>query len=495
MNEIGYKLIVDKRVKRRIDIVTLLLKAKQPKPITYLSKMCHSTDKTVSSEIKTINELLPNEIKIISKEFEGVYLIADNPFLLSGFISDQLDGNPLYEIIESIFLSEEKTLEDFSIETFISESTIRSYLNTLKKVLKEYSLSLRIKPFINIVGNEADIRFFFFQYFRHAHDSASILAETEQLAAVHNTITQLTKDFGLKLNLDYYRISHWLLIIEQRILTGHPIKLPIELLEKHEATFNFKNVKSAFYQQFSGLPLGSISEEEFLFAFIVRLDGVIYEESTPFYMKDYKNYLAEFEPLIFYFFSENGLLPYVNADLRVMLQAFLVNTMFLSDITPGFQRVSSAIQQYVQSNYPEILNQWITTLTKNLMPNYLHVKYPLDLATSLTLITVAYIERYTTKKRNILFSLTGTPSSLNYFKTQLLNILPNGVNAHFIFNKPLTNSLLDALEIDTCVYNYHIDEPITYCQSLRMSNIPTETEWLELVPNLLSKINTKAKRE
>lgn len=491
MNEIGYKLIVDKRVKRRIDIITLLLQSKQPRTIAYLSKMCHSTDKTISLEIKAINESLPKEIKIVSKEFEGIYLLAENPFLLSDYINKQLEENPLYEIIESIFWSEKATLEDFSIQTFISESTLRSYLNVLKKVLKEYSLSLRIRPFIDIIGNEIDIRFFFFQYFRHAHDSASLAPEKKQLDAVHNTLTHMSKKFGLKLNVDYYRLSHLLMIFEQRVATNHFITLPEGVKEKHSSTFNYMNVKKAFYEQFADIPaLSSLSEEEFLYGFVARLDTIVYEVGTSFYMQDYKDYLAEFDPIVFEFFSKNWLLPFVNADLRVLLQAFLVNTMFLSELTPAFQRVNLAVKQHVQEYYSDTLNQWLTTINKkNLMPDSLLVKYPLDLATSLTLITVAYMERYSAQKMNILFSLTGTPASLNYFKTRLLNIIPNGVNARFIFNKPLTNHLLNALEIDACVYNYHVEEPITYCQSLRMSNIPTETEWLELLPNLLSKIN------
>lgn len=496
MNEVGYKLIVDKRVKRRIDIITILLQSKQPRTITYLSKMCRSTDKTISQEIKIINELLPKEIKIISKEFEGIYLLAENPFLLSDFINEQLEENPLYEIIDSIFRAEEATLEDFSIQTYISESTLRSYLNVLKKVLKEFSLSLRIRPFIDIVGNEADIRFFFFQYFRHAHDSALIFPEKRQLEAVHNTLTQMTREFGLKLNVDYYRLSHWLMIFEQRVATNHFITFPEEIKEKHLSTLNYKNVKEAFYTHFADIPiLGSLSEEEFLYGFITRLDSIIYEVDSTFYMQDYRDSLTQFEPIVFEFFSENWLLPFVNEDLKVLLQAFLLNTMFLSDVTPSFQRVTLAVKQHVQEHYPEVLKQWLAVLTTTLMPDSLQVKYPLDLATSLTLITIAYMERYTAQKMNILFSLTGTPASLNYFKTRLLNILPNGINAHFISNKPLTNSLLDALNIDACVYNYHVDEPITYCQSLRMSNIPTETEWLKLVSNLLSKINIDAKQK
>lgn len=489
MNELGYNLIVDKSVKRKIDILKLLLQAKRPLTIAYISQVCLVSTRTISAEIKKMNELFPTEISIMSKENEGISLITENPFRLSGFIDQLLDGNPLYFIIDSIFKNEKETIEYYSLSTYISESTIRSHLSILKRILSGYSLSLQIRPFVDITGNEIDIRFFFFNYFRQAHEGSSLIPRADQLEDLYDSFSQITYELEQPLEpllLDYYRLTHWIIIFEQRVATGHPVTLPKEILDKYIDSPNYLRLKKIFNNNFANnTVLNSLSEEELVYVFILRLDSISYEVNTHFYTKDFEHFLPDFEPSILRFFSHNNLNPIINIDLKILLQSFLLNTMLLTELTPAFQRVSLDTKEHTKLHYADIFNQWMTILYEAVDSNLLRIVYYEDLATSLTLISVSYLQLYITGQKTILFSLTGSPSSLNYYKTVLLNMLPQSATAHFIFNKPVTEALLEALHVDAYVYNYHLEEEFPHFKAVRLSNIPTEIEWLELLPKLL----------
>ena len=486
MNEVGYKLIIDKRVKRRIDILNILLESNRPRTLIYLAKKCSASERTISADITLMNQLLPEEINIMTLENLGVSLVSKNSFLLTDFINDQLEGNPLYTVIESIFNGEEISLEDLSIRSYISESRLRTHLLTLQELLSEYSLSLKMRPYIDIVGDEVNIRFFFFQYFRHAHESALRTPSNDQYKLIFQMNNFMTKEYSLKLTLDCYRLSQWLLIFEQRIATGHFVQLPTELIEQHSNSLPYKALKSAYQKYLSdNTILKNIPEEEFLYFFLLRLDSVIYDIENYFFMKTYFQYLASYESIILEFFFKNDLHPIANSSLKTLLQSFFSNVQILSRLTPLFQKTTSSLKKHVKSHYSDITKKWLKLIKKYENDIPLNCFYMEDIAINLALITVSYTETFLENNKKILFSLTGTPTSLNYFKARLLSILPRELDVHFNSTKPLTDNLLSALDIDICVHNYHLINPITHCKSIRLSNIPTETEWLELVPALL----------
>lgn len=487
MNELGYLLIVDKQVKRKIDIVNALMHGIKPIKIADLAQICSTSTRTISSELKKIASELPENATLDYINTEGVILNAENVFLVSNYIDSLLEGNPLYHVVESIFENQQLSIEDYAFATHISDSTMRIYLNLLKKILESYFLELQISPFITIIGNEVDIRFFFFQYFRHAHDSSLVHPSEEQYEMIQSLMINAQKKYATQLNLDYYRLSNWLMIFEKRIETGHLVTIDSSIKNKHDKIEANQYLRAALKKYYeNNKRVKKIPEDELVFTTVIKLDSIVYENGENIYSREYKHILNSFDHLLEDFSAET---PHIGTgsktELESLVRAYLTNTYLLSDLSILFQRATLSMKEHAKKYYLKTFHLWEKILSKNLLEVFPTAHFIEDIAVNLTILCIAYLRLHEVENTNVLVSLTGTPTSLMYYKSAILNIVPNGITPYFIFNKPLNNYLIHALDIDLCIYNYELDIELTCEHSIRIPNAPTELEWIKLLPELL----------
>lgn len=149
---------------------------------SYLSKILGVTARTVRSDLKELDEILnPYGGKIHSKKGIGYKLKIVNDINFSNFINtvfnekakekDNVPTSP-EERVEYIIkkLLEIKgciTLEELCDELYVSTSTIKKDLKTVKSILQDYRLVVasRLNKGIRIEGNEIDKRFCMAEYF------------------------------------------------------------------------------------------------------------------------------------------------------------------------------------------------------------------------------------------------------------------------------------------------------------------------------------------
>ncbi|MEG2937912.1 MAG: hypothetical protein RR812_05845, partial [Vagococcus sp.] len=313
------------------------------------------------------------------------------------------------------------------------------------------------------------------------HDNSILQVRTDQGQSIYKTIASIANAAGFALNVDYPRAIYWTAILEQRVKNGHGIYIKDSIQNIHKNSTSFFQFKKAFLENFSSNPvLSSLSESELIYAFIVRLDTLTYETNSAFFMNDYMEELVQFDGPISAFLSKRKLHPGLYHELKISLQAFLLNTTFLTELTPFFQQLDDELLVQVQHNYPDILNDWVSILD-----NY-HIQFEFltYIAVSLTLITVSYLQLNPKKKKKILFSFSGNASTINYFKSIALRIVPRDSEAIFIFNQSLSDTLLLNLNIDICVVNFFDHSPISICPVVKLSTIPLEIEWTNLLSYL-----------
>ena len=65
----------------------------------------------------------------------------------------------MYQIVEAIFHGEFCSVEEWAQRLYVSESTMRRYLNTASATLRKYHLEWILQP-VNLSGSEANIRKF-----------------------------------------------------------------------------------------------------------------------------------------------------------------------------------------------------------------------------------------------------------------------------------------------------------------------------------------------
>ncbi|MEG0732730.1 MAG: helix-turn-helix domain-containing protein [Vagococcus sp.] len=191
MNRLAYQLIVDKKIKRQIAILSVLSSQKYPATLEDLSEHIGASERTISNDIYQLIEIAPPEVKIKITPKIGITLVCDPSFLISDFILELAENNPVFEILDNLFNGVVETIEDYSERLFISESTLRQKLLVLKKVLREYQLELSLTP-LALTGDEINIRCFFFSYYRNSSNKSFMMPEENQVN-LHSTVIDTFK--------------------------------------------------------------------------------------------------------------------------------------------------------------------------------------------------------------------------------------------------------------------------------------------------------------
>lgn len=472
MNNLTFNLLVDRIIKRNVAIFSILARHTDPIDLDFLIYHSKYSKRTILTFVASFNSENPYDMEIIQQSTNTLILKIDNPSAISLYLNSITKDNILFDIIDCIYFDNFETIESISEKLYISESTLKRYLTHLKKVLKKYNLFVQLTPYVAIIGDEATIRYFYFKYFRYVHDKSTLPIRVDLAQAIFETISSISRDMGFALNVDHPRATYWTAIVEHRVRNGHHIILNDSLLETHQHSASFSKFKKYFQLNFKNNSiLSSLSHSELVYAFIIRLDTLSYESNTAFYMNDYIFDLVQFEPIIATFFNARKLHPGLNHELKMSLQAFLLNITFLTELSPFFQKLDEDLFNQSQHNYPDIFNEWLQLLKEY----HLDFKFSKYVAISLTLITVSYLKF--SHPKNILFSFSGDASTINYFKSIALKFVPSDAIVTFIFNQSLTDELLQSLNIDVCILNFIPHSPITVCPTIQLSTIPLEMEW------------------
>ncbi|MBP2099479.1 helix-turn-helix domain-containing protein [Enterococcus rivorum] len=479
MNELNYQLLFDNTLRRRVKILLLILETSNPIEITFLQAHCRSTKKTIYQDLLFLTEELPNSVIII--ESKKVYVKRnDNTAEIITFLNSININNPLHIIIESIFENSGDTISTFSEKLFVSESTIRKYLNLLKSVLKEYRLSVLTKP-VEIIGNELDIRYFYFHYFRNmniVNRDSSLATESKKF---YEIINYVENRWGFILTLDFYRMIHWWTIFKKRIAQNKVAHFDSAILEKYRNTSGFITSKNILLDFFPELfSENYLNEHEILLAYIIILDCVIYGSGNRFITNDFSKHLVQYNYLTTAYFEKEKLDFCSYNDFKIIIEAFLTNLAILSEFSPLFQKKEKSITQMVLSKYPNKFKIWLDLLEHE--PTF---SYKEDVAVSLTLLTEANSNQII----RVLFAFTAEPVSINYYKSMILNTIPQNIEAHFLFNQPLDAKTIKNLKIKVCVCNFNFAYVPDTVDLIQLPNNPSESEFKNLTSKILNLAN------
>ncbi|MGO3913933.1 helix-turn-helix domain-containing protein [Enterococcus viikkiensis] len=471
MNTYSYDLLVDKSIKRKIKILQILLEANRPVSLKTFSSLCGVSYKTIQQDVAYLIEDLPNALLL--EEFNHSLSLekCGTTREIVTYIDQLVSDNPIFHLIESIFYEEKKDLITYALDLYISESTMKNYIKTFRKVLKDFKLDLDVANF-SFIGEEADIRYFFFQYFRSIHESSAPIIHNDQYHEITEVLEKMKNDYDLNLNFDYYRATIWMFIIEKRIENQHFIQFDPAALKKYEQKDSYRRFKTAFSTFFHPKVLDEAHRnQEILFSYFAQIDTIIYESNSSYLTNDFIQEFTAQDVLITNFFIESKQNLVLNHEAKSAIQSYLTNLSILTECTDLFQKYSRILIRKAKTNYSTTFSIWCRILENH--QSFSHIE---DVAARLTLLYE--VKKYNKKK--VLFALTGDSSSVSYYKALAKKVISNDVEYHFLFNRPLTNELLSTLQIDLCVYNFEPQLTLSSSELYRLSDIPLDSEWQEL---------------
>lgn len=176
---------------------------------TKLSTLFHITERTIRSDIQSINDILKrNGASIFLKRKVGYYLKIDNQELYQTFINhldqsqketlelDSSEDRMKYILNTLLYSHDYILLDDLAESVYISKNTLLNYLKTIKNMLPQYQLEYisKTNQGVKIIGNEDNKR--------------KCLIDTVLSHDFQNYITGFTKEeYALfeGINLDYIK--------------------------------------------------------------------------------------------------------------------------------------------------------------------------------------------------------------------------------------------------------------------------------------------------
>lgn len=468
MNDLGFKLIVDTRTKRRVFILKNLIVSGTPLALKTIASLSDTSIRTIQTDINYLIEKYPNDIQLTTFNHNLSLQKLSTNIVLENHIETLQKNTPLIPIIEAIFNGEKQGLSDYADMLFLTESSLKNYLNILKKILLEYELSVTFTP-LEIIGPEINIRIFYFHYFRYTKGYAPPIFGDTTYTFIFNTIQTLKETYGLVLNVDYYRVATYYFIWKKRLENNHLIYIEDRILKKYQIKSSYIKFKNALLEHFHEQKLrNNLTEHELMFSYLIRLDTIVYESDTSFFTDDFYTDFKESENLVTEYFLDSNMAISLNLALKDFIQAYIANIDARIDLSPLFQKSPSTLKKIAEKNHPVTFNTWLNILKQ-------HKKYmnSYDIASNLTLLTQANL----VSKKHILFALTGEPVSLGYYKKVAQNNIPPYMKVSFIFNSPVTNEQLEQMNIDFFIYNFKQLARLNNVLHLEISTIPSDFDW------------------
>lgn len=450
----------------------------------------------LSEEMKVTQRTLITDISFLKKHFanSASFVYANNRYefreadrLLYQDLKQQLlKDEILFDIMSNIFYGELDTVVELSDYLNYSESTVRRLLLVAQEALKQYELSLSYNP-INIVGEEKNIRRFFFDFYYEGEETTHTLHPPSSLFNdISENISNNIDDYELGTGCTISAFYYILYITMERNRRGYKVSMPNEL---NEVIFREKDFKTLCrFQSLIESKYGVfLSKDEFSwvhFQLLTRrpLDQAYLENI--FYNRF--NLWPQIDEVAKKFLSSKRIEKSQKEILIPFIKSFFLSRKLNDYISPVSNKLLSEEIVSVETNSIEELKKNYLFLTKYNPTLALSENFLYDVAVCLTLYS-QILFRYHAPSLNILFLIEGDYLVVQYIRTQAKLLLGSKHNVKFVKIFELSEKMFLKPNIDLLITNYSVyvsDFNLTKDYIL-LKQVPDRKDWRRI----LDKIN------
>ncbi|WP_347085136.1 helix-turn-helix domain-containing protein, partial [Enterococcus mundtii] len=162
MRELQIAFITNAEIRRWMRILTII-EREHHFTIVALSERLMISQRTMVKDVQAIKSYFGKTIELLSL-YNGFHFDERDRVGYQEKKEQLLENEVLLDIVGTIFYGEPIALADLAHQYSYAESTLRRFLVKIEPILAEYNLTLTLTP-VNFVGEEADIRKFFFDFY------------------------------------------------------------------------------------------------------------------------------------------------------------------------------------------------------------------------------------------------------------------------------------------------------------------------------------------
>lgn len=485
-NFLVYELILDKKIKRQIDLM-LILKNNIRMSIIDLASLLDVNERTIISDVNHLGErrLLISKI-FVEKGFAEVIGVNNQLFYEASFelIKDTLS----YRLINYVYDQPVVEIGELSRIIHSSPTAIRSKIKEINSVIKK-RFDCKLSSYNGeMKGSEVNIRYFFYSYFNELQLYFNVSRHTDNVAnkaySIYND--KLVKKMVHGIDCSVYHLEQLLVITVDRIRANRIINIEVK------NSLDFTN--NASYELFEGMyryflmkqfEIIDVRDGELFWAFISWLDTIVYSKHSSASMISFKNRAASNDDILNFVERAFAAIKIDDSEHDKFIElicSFINNQMVLATLSPLFQQLSREVKHLVKKNLTNAYRFWYELLEtqRSLYPRILQD----DIACKLAMISSQFTIKNDTKCKKVLFSLMGESGVVTYIETLIRKIFTGHVETIFVFNKPISEKMLDEENPDYIICNYKplIGNNIDY---ISVSYLPTESEWVSVISSII----------
>lgn len=184
---------------RRLQLVEKLSATSAPIRLEELSEYLNASARVLKEDIAYFRKNTTDFDIRLTKQ--GVLLKYAENKGLKNIYQKVLSQSTAYQLLETIFLSEGKTIAELKDLLFVSRSTLYRLINVINEHISQFDFQIQTNPCV-ILGDEKRIRSYFYRYFyeKYSFISWPFLAIDEEIMdkflTFHLGMTQMNNDFA-----------------------------------------------------------------------------------------------------------------------------------------------------------------------------------------------------------------------------------------------------------------------------------------------------------
>jgi Transcriptional antiterminator len=493
MEAIFYKMLDDNQLKRSMNILEMLHKAKQAVTIKELEGKLKISKKTVFSTLEYIKTLLPPTISVTVTDKDVWIQHYDTAQTIEGYIIEIAKSTIQYRVLKHVFYNGKMSIRDLAEHLYISESSLRLRIKHMNKVLSLFRLSISFYD-VQLIGDETNIRYFFYAYFSEFQELfiAACEPKLQHFTNLYSKMREMMLPFDDKpLHFSYQQIIRWLFIIRDRMELGNFVRVNTALAKRIKARASYDVFKRIYETEMGRDLAAAMPESEIIWAYIVQYNSIVYSDNQS--MK-----LFQDDPDIVSLKRKSvGFLRGVAAKMKIcdsdkerfiaIHTAFLINLSLLEEVLPIFQQGYDPVQKRVLENLEPQYLVWEKCLKCLRKEEISFMSNTRSMAAQLAMISSQFFYTQENQAERILYSFEGEAGFSTYLEAMAKTLLPKGVEGVFIYDEPINSAAIQRIKPDVFVCNYKLQEEAIGCKVLRMSHEPLMHEWTFLKELIINK--------
>ena len=476
MRELQISFITNAEIRRWMRILTII-EREHDFTIVALSERLTISQRTMVKDIQAIKSHFGETIELRSLH-SGFHFDERDRVRYQEKKEALLENEVLFEIIGTIFYGEPVALAELAHQYSYAESTLRRFLVRVEPIVAEYGLTLTLNP-VNLVGDEANIRKFFFDFYYSSEQTPFTIRPPEGLhALILNELSGKLGTYELGTGTTVSAFYYHLYITMVRVNQNQFVSLPdwLKTIDYQEKDFQLLySLQARIHQEYEIY----LPKEEFSWVHLsVIAKRTIHRVDQERVFSQHFNCWEGLEQVTSDYLADPFFAQWDTDTLRQFMTSFFVSRLINEALSPVLNKELEEVRVMVKQTYGQIHEIHSCFLQKHAQTLRFSAVTFEDVAVSFTLYMDMLFHYYQPVKQ-VLFLLEGDYLVVQSIRLQAQELLGKHYNLLFLPLQELTQERLNDAQIDLIVTNYrpYLLDYALETEYILMNSLPTAQDW------------------